>query len=146
MTTRVPAVGAVVRDDGGRILLVLRGRPPGQGQWSLPGGRVEPGETAPQALVREVAEETGLDVVVTGRVGHVERDSPGGVVFDIEDFHARVQPGCDPHALRPGDDAADARWFTPDELRGLDCVEGLVDVLTGWGVLPAAAGEESAGT
>jgi ADP-ribose pyrophosphatase YjhB (NUDIX family) len=77
---RVPCVGALVYDDAGRILLVRRANPPAQGLWSVPGGRVEAGEDGPRAVVREVAEETGL-VVVAGRlVGSVLRDAPDGSV------------------------------------------------------------------
>src|SRR5437763_11981549 len=61
---RVACAGAVIRDRPGRILLVLRANDPGRGLWSLPGGRVEPGETPEQAVVREVREETGLEVSV----------------------------------------------------------------------------------
>src|SRR2546430_16924216 len=68
MTARVPCAGAVVKDQAGRLLLVRRGREPGRGRWSLPGGRVEPGETAAEAAVREVREETGLDVVAGPRI------------------------------------------------------------------------------
>jgi 8-oxo-dGTP diphosphatase len=133
---RVPAVGAVVRDDHDRLLLVRRGQEPGLGRWSLPGGRVEPGESARDAVVREVDEETGLRVVVTGLAGNVERPGPGGVLYEIEDFYARVEPGTDPRALQAGDDATDAAWFSSRRLDEVDCVEGLVDALTSWGVLP----------
>lgn len=130
------AVGAVVRDDRDRLLLVRRGRDPGLGQWSLPGGRVEPGETAREAVVREVEEETGLRVVPSAVAGCVERPGPDGVVYDIEDFYARVEPGRDPHRLAAGDDAIDVGWFPPHRVADLDCVAGLVDALTDWGVLP----------
>src|SRR5260370_18836090 len=59
---RIPCVGAILTD-GGRILLIRRGHEPEKGRWSLPGGRIEPGETDQQALVREVREETGLEVI-----------------------------------------------------------------------------------
>jgi 8-oxo-dGTP diphosphatase len=64
-------VGAVVIDDD-RLLLIRRGHGPAAGNWSLPGGRVEFGETMVEALVREVQEETGLDVVVGDYIGHIE--------------------------------------------------------------------------
>ena len=137
MTVRhVAAVGAVVRDDRDRLLLIRRGREPGLGRWSLPGGRVEAGESARQALVREVEEETGLRVVVTGLAGYVERPGPGEVVFQIEDFYARVEPGQDPHHLAAGDDATDAGWFPAHRLGDLELVDGLVEALVEWRVLP----------
>src|SRR3954466_12295448 len=67
----VPCVGAVVRDAAGRLLLVRRGHAPGRGLWSLPGGRVEPGESVEQAVAREVREETGLTVRAGAPVGRV---------------------------------------------------------------------------
>jgi ADP-ribose pyrophosphatase YjhB (NUDIX family) len=135
-STRIAAVGAVVRDDRDRLLLVRRGQDPGLGRWSLPGGKVEPGESARDALVREVEEETGLHVVITGLAGFVERPGPDGAVFEIEDYYARVAPGSDPHRLVAGDDAADAGWFPVHRVGALDCVDGLVEVLSDWGVLP----------
>lgn len=127
---RVPCVGAVVRDDAGRLLLVRRANEPGRGLWSLPGGRVEPGESAEQALVREVREETGLLVTVGPPVGRVERAGPGGVVYDIADHVCRPVGGT----LRAGDDAAEVRWVSG--LAALPLTEGLAETLRAWGVLP----------
>ncbi len=59
---RVPCVGAIITDPAGRLLLIKRGHEPEAGRWSVPGGRIEPGESDEQALVREVREETGLTV------------------------------------------------------------------------------------
>jgi 8-oxo-dGTP diphosphatase len=132
VATRVPCAGAVVRDSAGRLLLVLRGREPGRGRWSLPGGRVEAGETVAEAAVREVREETGLDVVVGTLVGRVERSGPGGVMYVIDDIACSVRGG----RLRPGDDADDVRWVGAADLPLLPLTEGLLDALTGWGVLP----------
>jgi ADP-ribose pyrophosphatase YjhB (NUDIX family) len=130
--SRVPCVGAVVRDGQGRLLLVQRAQPPGRGLWSVPGGRVEPGETAPEAVVREVAEETGLPVHVTGLVGVVERAAPGGGIYVIEDYLARLAPGVDPASLRAGDDASAAAWVPVEELDRLPCVDGLLAALRDW--------------
>jgi ADP-ribose pyrophosphatase YjhB (NUDIX family) len=127
----IPCAGGVVLDPDGRLLLVQRGRPPAVGAWTVPGGRCEPGESTAAACVREVAEETGLAVRVTSWLGRVERDAPGGGTFVIDDYACEVVGG----RLRAGDDATDARWVAADELAGLPLVPGLLEALTGWGVL-----------
>ncbi len=137
---RVPCVGAVIRDDRGRLLLVRRGTEPGRGRWSVPGGRVERGETSQQAALREVVEETGLHVVLTGVAGVVERPGPDGVLYEIEDYYARLEAGTEPEHARAGDDAADVGWFTADEMTGLDCVPGLLDALRDWSVIARPGG------
>ncbi|MFD0901097.1 NUDIX hydrolase [Actinomadura sediminis] len=128
---RERCVGAIVRDRDGRLLLVLRGRPPGAGRWSVPGGRVEPGEDDAAAVARELLEETGLRVRAGALVGTVERAGPGGVVYEIHDYAATVLGGTP----RAGDDAADVRWVAPAELPDLPLVPGLLDALTEWGVV-----------
>lgn len=135
MDLRIPCVGGIVRH-GGRLLLVKRGREPARGTWSVPGGRVEAGETDEQATAREVLEETGLRVVVGELVGTVERDAPAGGVYVINDYACRPDDDADPDAVRAGDDADDAAWFTAEEVRRLHCSPGLVEALTSWGVLP----------
>jgi ADP-ribose pyrophosphatase YjhB (NUDIX family) len=124
-------VGAIVADGQGRLLMIKRGHEPGAGLWSIPGGRIEPGESDAEAVVREMIEETGLTVEVGRLIGRVQRPGLNGAVIDIRDYAATVTGGT----LRPGDDAADARWVTPAELESLDITEGLIDALTGWGVL-----------
>jgi 8-oxo-dGTP diphosphatase len=129
---RVPAAGAVVHDATGRLLLVRRGRAPQAGRWTLPGGRVEPGESPAAAAAREVAEETGI-VVAVGREWLVlERPGPDGVVFEIHDFVADVVGG----ELQAGDDAADAGWFTAAEMAELPLTTDLFGILTRAGLLP----------
>jgi ADP-ribose pyrophosphatase YjhB (NUDIX family) len=125
-------VGAIVRDGRGRLLLVQRGHAPSAGTWSVPGGRVEPGESDADAVVREVREETGLEVRPGALVGRVERPGPEGAVYDIYDYAADVVSG----RLSAGTDAADARWVDDDALDGLACSPGLVDQLRAWGILP----------
>ncbi|WUH97315.1 NUDIX domain-containing protein [Spirillospora sp. NBC_00431] len=128
---RVRCVGGIVRDEAGRLLMVRRGRPPGEGLWSIPGGRVEPGEDDATAVARELREETGLDVVAGAKAGAVERPGPGGVVYEIHDYAATITGGT----LQAGDDASDVRWISPDELRELPVTPGLLDALVLWGLL-----------
>ena len=127
----IPCVGAVVTDGRGRLLMIKRGHEPGAGLWSIPGGRIEPGETDTEALVREMFEETGLAVEVGRLIGRVQRPGPNGTVIDIRDYAATVTGGT----LRPGDDAADARWVETADLDSLEITEGLIEALTSWGVL-----------
>ena len=124
-------MGAVIRDDKGRLLLVKRGHEPGAGLWSLPGGRIEPGETDAEALVREMREETGLVIEPGPLLGTVRRSAGNGAVLDIRDYAAIVTGGT----LIPGDDAAGARWAGAADLGSLAITEGLVETLTDWGVL-----------
>jgi 8-oxo-dGTP diphosphatase len=128
---KIRCVGAIVTDDTGRLLLVRRGHEPETGRWSLPGGRVNPGESDRQAVVREVHEETGLWVEPGRLVGAVERPAPDGAVFDIYDYAASASGG----RLAAGDDAADARWVHPRDIDGLELTSGLARTLSGWGVL-----------
>ena len=120
-------------DGAGRVLLVRRANEPGRGCWSVPGGRVEADEIDHDAVIREVAEETGLEVEITRRVGGVQRCAPGGGVFDIHDYTCRVTGGT----LRAGDDAGEVRWCDAEALARLPIVDGLIDALTSWGCLPA---------
>jgi|RhiMetdeSRZDD1v2_1073273.scaffolds.fasta_scaffold64583_3 8-oxo-dGTP diphosphatase len=128
MTDRIPCAGALVRDDAGRLLLVLRAHPPAAGTWSLPGGRIEPGESAEAACVREVAEETGLTVAVVRHVGQVERPAPSGDTYVIDDYACRMVGG----ALRAGDDAGDARFVSDEELDRLPLAPLLRETLREW--------------
>jgi 8-oxo-dGTP diphosphatase len=124
--------GGIVHDAAGRVLLVRRGHAPSAGSWSVPGGRCLPGESAADACVREVAEETGMTVEVVRLAGTVERPAPDGGIYVIDDFVCRVLGG----ELAAGDDATDARWVSRAELAELRLVPGLVEALAGWGVLP----------
>jgi 8-oxo-dGTP diphosphatase len=129
----VPCVGAVLHDEAGRLLLIRRRHAPHAGSWSLPGGRVEHGETPEQAVEREVREETGLEVRAGAEVGRVR--VPGeGVVYDVVDIAcALVSPGQEPVA---GDDASDAVFADAAALDRLPCTPSLVETLREWDVLP----------
>jgi 8-oxo-dGTP diphosphatase len=125
------AVGAVAVSDD-QLLLVRRGHGPAAGEWSVPGGRVEVGEPVEAAVVREVLEETGLDVVVDELLGWVERFDDGQH-FVILDFRVTVLDPDGP--VRAGDDAAEAAWVPIPDLGRYRLVAGLVDFLEGVGVL-----------
>ena len=128
----VPCVGAIVFDVAGRLLLIRRANPPAQGLWSLPGGRVEPGEEWHDAVVRELLEETGVRGRVNRYVGEVRRDAPQGGIYLIRDYVMIVDGDATPTS---GDDALDAGWFAPDELPGLETSPGLLEALRDWGLL-----------
>lgn len=129
----VVAVGAVcVRD--GALLLVQRGRGTAVGLWAVPGGRVEAGETLASAVLRELAEETGLRGRVTGLCGLAERRVEGHH-FVILNHWVEVAAG-DPVA---GDDAAAVRWVGRDDLETVALVPGLLPFLAEHGVLARLA-------
>jgi ADP-ribose pyrophosphatase YjhB (NUDIX family) len=131
----IPAVGAILSDADGRILLVQRGNEPDRGRWSLPGGRVEPDEEPAQAVVREMREETGLEVHVVEHVGRIERPRPDGGRYLIDDFRVEVVGG----RLGAATDALAVAWFGPEELAGVETTPDLVEALTRWGVLADTA-------
>jgi mutator protein MutT len=117
-------VGAIVVDDE-RLLLVRRGHGPAAGEWSVPGGRVEPGETVQEAVVREVLEETGLEGVCGELIGWVERIGEDHH-FVILDFEVTLLEARDPTA---GDDAAEARWVPLWDVAEMALVDGLAEFL-----------------
>jgi ADP-ribose pyrophosphatase len=124
------AVGAIVIRDNS-VLLVKRNKPPGEGLWAIPGGRVELGETLQQAAEREVMEETGLTIrakvpVYTFEV--IEADDAGRTRFHyvIVDLMADYVGGV----LSASDDASETRWVTPEELKDLPVSETTREVLT----------------
>jgi 8-oxo-dGTP diphosphatase len=122
----------VIKDRDGRLLLIKRGHEPGAGLWSLPGGRIEPGETHQQAVAREVLEETGLDVTCGRLLGTADLPGLAGAVIAVSDYLAVVTGG----ELAPGDDAADVRWVTAAELDRLPLTNGLTGYLAAWGAYP----------
>jgi 8-oxo-dGTP diphosphatase len=108
-------VGALIVENG-RVVLIKRGKAPLLGEWSIPGGMLELGETLRQGAEREALEETGLAVRATELLGVFDRivpDAEGNIVYHyvLIDFLCQPLSG----ALRAGADAADARWFTPGE-------------------------------
>ncbi len=122
-------VGALIYDRG-RILLAQRGKPPLMGQWSLPGGLVETGETLADGVCREVREETGLEVKPLGVLEIFERimrDASGAPEYHyvLIDYVCAVMGG----ALAAGDDACQVAWFRRSELAALNMTEGTLAVI-----------------
>ena len=117
----VPAVG-VVCFRGDEVLLIRRGTPPRAGEWSLPGGRIEPGEPSQAAALRELYEETGIEAELVGLVDVVDaifNNRAGDLItrhYVLVDFVARWRAG-EPVA---GDDAAEARFFHQSELGSIE--------------------------
>jgi ADP-ribose pyrophosphatase YjhB (NUDIX family) len=122
----VLAVGAIVVHPDGRVLLVRRGRPPSLGDWTLPGGKVEAGESVTDAVVREVREETGLKVRVEREVCVYElrRD---GHAYDIHEILCTPLEADAP--LRPGDDADDVAWFVVRDLERIGVRRDAIEIV-----------------
>ena len=129
------AVGAIIVDKGS-ILLVRRDREPARGLWSLPGGKVERGESLREAIVREVREETSVDVEVDFLLGVAERvvrDDEGEITF----HYVILDYVCNPRTtdVKFGDDVSDARWVPVGELSDMQLTTGLLEFLADRGVL-----------
>jgi 8-oxo-dGTP diphosphatase len=112
----IVAVGAVIWRGAEEVLLIRRGQAPRLGEWSIPGGRVQGGETLRGALQREVSEETGLIVRVAGlidAVDFIERDEAGSVTAHLVliDFNALWEHGD----TLAGGDAVECGWFSSGE-------------------------------
>ena len=109
----IHVAAAVIRREG-KIFATRRGYGPWKGGWEFPGGKIEPGETPEEAVVREIREELDVPVRVEGTAGHVEYDYP--------EFHLSMEclycslPGGEPVLL----EHEDARWLTPEELGSVD--------------------------
>ena len=134
MSRRYPAhplLGvAVVLFDGDRVLLVERGEPPAVGQWTVPGGLLEVGETIAECALRELREETGLSATLGPIVDVVERvlhDAEGRIEYHyvIVDLLATSPVGT----LASGSDSRQARWIKVNELDQLPTTEGLAAVI-----------------
>jgi ADP-ribose pyrophosphatase YjhB (NUDIX family) len=122
--TPTVAVAAIVYDPEGRVLLVERGKPPGEGLWTVPGGRLEASETLAQGVAREVREETGLLVEVGALACVVERMGDD-FHYVILDYVARTIGG----ELAAGSDARAVKWVDEGELQKLPLTDGLQEVL-----------------
>jgi len=127
------AVSAAIFRDG-RVLIVRRALPRARGLHTLPGGVVELGETLEQAVIREVREETSLDIEPLALAGYREaiaRDAGGRIErhFVILPFAARWIAG----EIALSEELAEARWLLPSELAGLKTTEGLAEIVaTAW--------------
>ena len=122
-------VGAVIIDSG-RVLLVKRGHAPLAGEWSIPGGVLELGETLREAAIREAREETCLTIETAKLLGvydRVLRDDEGRTIyhFVLIDFLCRRVAG----QAQASDDADEVRWFTPAEVEELDLPEDTAQVI-----------------
>jgi len=126
----VVAVGAVVVDHD-RLLLVRRGRGPAAGCWSVPGGKVEIGETLAEAVTRELREETGIEGVCGPLLGWAERIDAADH-FVILDFEVTLVGDDQPVA---GDDAAEAAWVELHDVADLDLAEGVAELLHDNGII-----------
>ena len=118
------AVAAIVTDEQGRVLLIRRGHPPSAGRWTVPGGRVERGETLLQALARELLTETGL-TAKPGPLAEVFELITDRYHYVILDYLMTEPRG----ELRAGDDATDARFVALCELPSYETTDGLAAVL-----------------
>lgn len=116
-------VGGVVISDG-RVLLIRRGGPPLQGQWSIPGGMLEVGETLIEGVRRELAEETGIQVQVRSLIEvfeRIDRDASGKAQyhFVVLDYLCEAVRGT----ARAGSDVSEVAWATPSELEKYELTE-----------------------
>jgi 8-oxo-dGTP diphosphatase len=126
-----PQIGiGIILLRGDDVLLIRRGKPPGMGQWSLPGGKQELGETAEEAARRELREETGLECGPLAMVAHADSITKGAdgrieYHYTILDFAARYTGG----EPLPGDDAAACAWASPEQLPGYNLWSEILRVI-----------------
>lgn len=124
----IPCVGVVCIKDS-RVLLIRRGNAPMAGRWSVPGGRIEPGETAEEAALRELGEETGVEAAL---IGKIEDFTLGG--YAIAEFAARWTHGD----VRAGGDALEARFAPLDALEDYALTDDLQRVIAAGAALAGA--------
>jgi 8-oxo-dGTP diphosphatase len=114
MKKTVEVAAAVIVDDSGRVLATQRGYGPMKDGWEFPGGKIEPGETGEQAIVREIREELAVDIEIDNALGTVEWDYP--------DFHLTMH--CYRCHVKNGHvtllEHESARWLSPDSLHSVD--------------------------
>ena len=127
--TPLVGVGAVIIDQG-RVVLVKRKFPPLAGEWSIPGGRLETGETLHQGVIREAREETGLTIEPAELLGVYDRllrDDAGRILYHyvLIDFLCRPLAG----ELQAGEDAGEARWFSQEEIGTISLMEDTAQVI-----------------
>jgi len=127
----VAAVGAVVVRDAD-LLMIRRGPGPAGGMWSIPGGKIEPGETAAEAVVRELFEETGLAGLCGELVGWAELIDEHDH-FLVLDFAVIVLDDTPPVAAS---DAAEVRWVPVSEVAELTLAPGLAEFLADHEIIP----------
>ena len=140
LATRPELAASIAVFRGGRVLLATRTKPPAEGVWSLPGGRVEPGETLGEAALRELMEEVGVEAGLIGFNCHVEvieRDGAGTVSrhIVIASFAALWRAG----EPRPGPEAGAVTWADPRDLSGLTVTASLPEVVAAAAAMARAA-------
>lgn len=123
MTARVEAAGGLVVQDG-RLAVVHR---PRYDDWTLPKGKLDPGETFEQAAVREVLEETGLECRITGEAGQASYEDNRGRPKIVRYFRMEVLGG----AFAVNDEVDELRWLSPDEARAVLTYERDRELITG---------------
>ncbi|WP_205598988.1 NUDIX domain-containing protein [Halomonas faecis] len=130
MPRTIRSACAVIQREDGAILMVKRLNPPEAGLWSVPGGKVEPGESLRAAAAREAFEETGLHVDIGQRLWTAQLVLDDGIIHELHDFAATTIGGV----LRAGDDAAEVRWIPASQLATLPLVAELFDHLCAAGL------------
>jgi len=138
----IHCVGAIIFNTDDELLVIRRGQEPAVGRWTLRGGRIEPGESAEDAVVREVFEETGFVVTAIREVGSISLPAPGVGTYAIRDFLCELPSSSGRKIPQAGDDADAAQFMSLPELRSVATTTGLLEILASWGVLPEEPGTQ----